>query len=48
MNCGAVAKAAPKRLTEYLSVLKTHDDWWLMGLYSVTFGGFSGLGEEAS
>ena len=24
-------------------VLKTRDAWWLMGLYSVTFGGFVGL-----
>ena len=33
----------PKTLAEYLSVLKTGDAWWLMGLYSVTFGGFVGL-----
>src|SRR5690606_19797310 len=33
----------PKRLAEYMSVLKTRDAWWLMGLYSVTFGGFVGL-----
>jgi NNP family nitrate/nitrite transporter-like MFS transporter len=33
----------PKKLAEYLSVLKTWDAWWLMGLYSVTFGGFVGL-----
>lgn len=33
----------PKRLAEYMNVLKTRDAWWLMGLYSVTFGGFVGL-----
>jgi NNP family nitrate/nitrite transporter-like MFS transporter len=33
----------PKRLVEYLGVLKTPDAWWLMFLYGVTFGGFSGL-----
>jgi NNP family nitrate/nitrite transporter-like MFS transporter len=33
----------PKRLREYLSVLRTRDAWWLMGLYGVTFGGFVGL-----
>ena len=42
------AKDAPNRppaktLAEYLSVLKTRDAWWLMGLYGVTFGGFVGL-----
>ncbi|OYX33777.1 MAG: MFS transporter [Caulobacterales bacterium 32-69-10] len=34
---------APKRPVEYLAVLKTPDAWWLMFLYAVTFGGFSGL-----
>lgn len=43
-----LAKDAPnppraKRLTDYMAVLKTGDCWWLMFLYSVTFGGFSGL-----
>jgi NNP family nitrate/nitrite transporter-like MFS transporter len=33
----------PKRLHEYLAVLKTPDAWALMGFYSVTFGGFVGL-----
>lgn len=33
----------PKRLQDYLGVLKEGDCWWLMFLYSVTFGGFSGL-----
>ena len=36
-------KPAPKRWGEYLDVLKVADTWWLMLLYSVTFGGFSGL-----
>jgi NNP family nitrate/nitrite transporter-like MFS transporter len=36
-------RPAPKRLVQYLEVLKTGDAWWLMFLYSVTFGGFSGL-----
>jgi NNP family nitrate/nitrite transporter-like MFS transporter len=36
-------RPAPKRLAEYLEVLKTPDAWWLMLLYSVTFGGFVGL-----
>lgn len=39
----APARPAPKRLVEYLGVLKVPDCWWLMFLYSVTFGGFSGL-----
>lgn len=34
---------APKGLIEYLEPLKTADAWWLMGFYSVTFGGFVGL-----
>ncbi len=43
-----LAKDAPnppakKRWAEYLDVLKTGDAWWLMFLYAVTFGGFSGL-----
>lgn len=33
----------PKKLTEYLDVLKVGDAWWLMLLYAVTFGGFVGL-----
>ena len=33
----------PKRLAEYLDVLRTGDAWWLMALYGVTFGGFVGL-----
>lgn len=43
-----LAKDAPdrpkaKKFSEYLSVLTQADCWWLMLLYSVTFGGFSGL-----
>ena len=34
---------APKKFAEYLDVLKVPDAWWLMLLYSVTFGGFVGL-----
>jgi NNP family nitrate/nitrite transporter-like MFS transporter len=34
---------APKRLPEYLAVLRTCDAWWFMLFYSVTFGGFVGL-----
>ncbi|MDO9430746.1 MAG: nitrate/nitrite transporter [Phenylobacterium sp.] len=33
----------PKKFSEYLDVLKVADAWWLMLLYSVTFGGFVGL-----
>ena len=33
----------PKKLSEYLDVLKVADAWWLMLLYSVSFGGFVGL-----
>jgi NNP family nitrate/nitrite transporter-like MFS transporter len=36
-------RPAPKRLAEYMSVLKEADAWWLMALYAVTFGGFVGL-----
>ncbi|HEY3695424.1 nitrate/nitrite transporter [Phenylobacterium sp.] len=39
----APEQPAPKRLAEYLEVLKTPDAWWLMLLYGVTFGGFVGL-----
>jgi NNP family nitrate/nitrite transporter-like MFS transporter len=43
-----LAKDAPsrppaKKASEYLSVLRQADCWWLMLLYGVTFGGFSGL-----
>jgi len=33
----------PKRLAEYLTVLKDKDAWWFMFFYAVTFGGFVGL-----
>lgn len=33
----------PKKFSAYLDVLKVADAWWLMLLYSVTFGGFVGL-----
>ncbi|MEJ2814139.1 nitrate/nitrite transporter [Caulobacter sp. CCG-8] len=39
----APEQPAPKKLTEYLDVLKVPDAWWLMLLYAVTFGGFVGL-----
>ena len=39
----APEQPAPKRLSEYLDVLKVADAWWLMLLYGVTFGGFVGL-----
>jgi len=39
----APARPAPKALRAYFDVLKTPDAWWLMLLYSVTFGGFVGL-----
>ncbi|MFT4253753.1 MAG: nitrate/nitrite transporter [Caulobacter sp.] len=39
----APEQPAPKKLTEYLDVLKVPDAWWLMLLYGVTFGGFVGL-----
>ena len=34
---------APKSVIAYLEPLKAADAWWLMGFYSVTFGGFVGL-----
>jgi NNP family nitrate/nitrite transporter-like MFS transporter len=40
----APEQPAPKKLAEYLDVLKVPDAWWLMLLYAVTFGGFVGLG----
>ncbi|MEO6338807.1 MAG: nitrate/nitrite transporter [Caulobacteraceae bacterium] len=36
-------RPAPKTLVEYMAVLKAPEAWGLMFLYSVTFGGFSGL-----
>jgi NNP family nitrate/nitrite transporter-like MFS transporter len=45
------AKDAPNRppaksFADYLRILKTADAWWFMLLYSVTFGGFVGLGSS--
>jgi NNP family nitrate/nitrite transporter-like MFS transporter len=34
---------APKRLAQYLFVLRDVDTWWFMFFYLVTFGGFVGL-----
>lgn len=39
----APGRPAPKSLKDYFQPLKTADSWWLMGFYSVTFGGFVGL-----
>lgn len=39
----APGRPAPKSLKQYFLPLKTADSWWLMGFYSVTFGGFVGL-----
>ncbi|WP_434626782.1 nitrate/nitrite transporter [Chromobacterium sp. CV08] len=39
----APAAAPPKRLADYLLVLKQGDAWWFMFFYSMTFGGFSGF-----
>ena len=39
----APEQPAPKKLAEYLDVLRVPDAWWLMLLYAVTFGGFVGL-----
>ena len=36
-------RPAPKTFVQYLDVLKVPEAWGLMFLYSVTFGGFSGL-----
>ena len=33
----------PKKLGEYLAVLRMGDAWWFMFFYAVTFGGFVGL-----
>jgi NNP family nitrate/nitrite transporter-like MFS transporter len=34
---------APRRLPQYLSLLREADTWWLSLLYMVTFGGFVGM-----
>ncbi len=33
----------PKKLSQYLAVLRDQDAWWFMFFYLVTFGGFVGL-----
>ncbi len=35
---------APMTLANYASVLRDRDTWWFMFFYSITFGGFVGLG----
>ncbi len=37
-------RRAPVTLTNYVSVLRDVDTWWFMFFYSITFGGFVGLG----
>ena len=37
-------KRAPVSLANYAAVLKDPDSWWFMFFYSITFGGFVGLG----
>jgi NNP family nitrate/nitrite transporter-like MFS transporter len=39
-------RPAAKSFADYIGILKTADAWWLMLLYSVTFGGFVGLGSS--
>lgn len=36
-------KPAPKKLSQYAAMLRNRDTWIFMGMYSVTFGGFSAL-----
>ncbi|HLF97505.1 MAG TPA: nitrate/nitrite transporter [Methylococcaceae bacterium] len=40
----APEKRAPVTLANYAAVLKDADAWWFMFFYSITFGGFVGLG----
>ncbi len=40
----APEQRAPVTLTNYASVLRDRDTWWFMFFYSITFGGFVGLG----
>ncbi len=37
-------RRAPVTLVNYVSVLRDADTWWFMFFYSITFGGFVGLG----
>lgn len=39
----APQRPAAKSFADYARILSTRDAWWLMMLYSVTFGGFVGL-----
>ncbi|MET0251366.1 MAG: MFS transporter, partial [Novosphingobium sp.] len=39
---------APMPMSSYLEPLKDKDAWWFMLFYSVTFGGFVGLGSSLS
>jgi len=36
-------RPAPKRLSEYLAILREPDCWWFNLCYAITFGGFIGL-----
>ena len=40
----APEKRTPVTLANYATVLKDSDTWWFMFFYSITFGGFVGLG----
>lgn len=40
----APEKRAPVTLANYATLLKDADTWWFMFFYSITFGGFVGLG----
>ena len=40
----APEKRAPVTLANYANVLRDRDTWWFMFFYSITFGGFVGLG----
>lgn len=40
----APEQRAPVTLANYASVLRDRDTWWFMFFYSITFGGFVGLG----
>jgi MFS transporter, NNP family, nitrate/nitrite transporter len=40
----APEKRAPVTLANYAAVLRDRDTWWFMFFYSITFGGFVGLG----
>lgn len=40
----APGKRKPVTLANYAAVLKDADAWWFMFFYSITFGGFVGLG----